>query len=150
MSAAKRSQKKDGRPISDLSDFEIVHRITDLVSKEHSAEAEVCLLEIIRRFTASRAERPPDKNGKSSILGSARWGDAKRVYEIYGLKRSPLDRLYKEGKIVSRSLEDAEDGRASSIRTKRLFDLISIEEFLRSPQGKRIARNTKLAADADR
>jgi hypothetical protein len=139
MSSATCRQEQDGLLISDLSDFEILHRITALVSKEHSVEAEILLLEIIRRFTSSRAERPREKNGESSILGLARWGDAKRVYEIFGLKRSPLDRLHK----------DSADGCASYMRSKRLFDLISIEKFLRSPEGKRIARNTKLAHAAD-
>lgn len=149
MSSATCRQEQDGLLISDLSDFEILHRITALVSKEHSVEAEILLLEIIRRFTSSRAERPREKNGESSILGLARWGDAKRVYEIFGLKRSPLDRLHKEGKIVSRSLDDSADGCASYMRSKRLFDLISIEKFLRSPEETRIARNTKLAHAAD-
>ena len=149
MSSATSRQEQDGLLISDLSNFEILHRITALVSKEHSVEAEVLLLEMIRRFTASRADLLREKSGESSILGLARWGDAKRVYEIFGLKRSPLDRLHKEGKIVSRSLDDSADECASSMRSKRLFDLISIEKFLRSPEGRRIARNTKLARAAD-
>jgi hypothetical protein len=143
MSSAIRSQEHDGLHVSHLSDFEILHRIADLVSKEQSVEARTLLLEMIRRFASSRAASGAT-GSKHSILGMARWGDAKRVYDIFGIKRGPLDRLRRSGKIESRSLDDVEDEQSpSSMRAKRLYDLVTIEKFLRSPAGTKFAKDSK-------
>lgn len=58
------------------------------------------------------------------------WGDAKQVAAIFGLARTPLYRLAKEGRIKSASLVS---GNAN--RGKRLFDLTSIESLLNGLAG---------------
>jgi hypothetical protein len=58
------------------------------------------------------------------------WGDAKQVAAIFGLARTPLYRLAKEGRVRSASLLS---GNAS--RGKRLFDLTSIESLLNGLAG---------------
>jgi hypothetical protein len=151
MSSATRSHEHDGLRLSHLSDIEILHRITSLVSKEHSVETEALLLEMIRRFTAPKTTSPIQNTDRPSILGIAKWGDAKRVYEIFGIKRGPLDRLWKKEIITSRSLDDdADDGSpSSSVRAKRLYDLVSIETFLRSPAGKKFAEICDRSHESD-
>lgn len=101
----------------------------------------------MRRYTAARVEQPFQANGAPSILGSATWGDAKRVYQIFGLKRGPLDRIRKAGLIVSRSMEeDCDEDEPSAVRAKRLFDLVSIEQYLRSPEGKKFVRKASVTS----
>ncbi len=53
------------------------------------------------------------------------WGDAKTVFRIYGISRTPLYRLLAAGRIKSASLQDE-----GSARGKRLFHLPSIAELL--------------------
>ncbi len=53
------------------------------------------------------------------------WGDAKTVYRIFGISRTPLYRLLAAGRIKSASLQDE-----GSARGKRLFHLPSIAELL--------------------
>ena len=55
------------------------------------------------------------------------WGDAKTVFHIYGISRTPLYRLMAAGSIKAASLQDEK-----SLRGKRLFYLPSIAEFLES------------------
>lgn len=152
MSSATRSHEHDGLRLSHLSDIEILHRITSLVRKEHSVETEALLLEMIRRFTAPKTTSPIQQADRPSILGIAKWGDAKRVYEIFGIKRGPLDRLWKKEIIMSRSLDDdADDGSpSSSVRAKRLYDLVSIETFLRSPAGKKFSEKSERSRKFDK
>jgi len=144
MASPKRRQAPDERELYLLSEFHLLHNFTALVCKEHSLHAKELACEIMRRYTASRSEHPLETID-TSILGSARWGDAKRVEEIFGLKRGPLDRIRKEGWIESRSLDDDPD-EPSAVRAKRLYDLISIEQYLRSPEAKERGHSVRVAS----
>lgn len=132
MASPKRCQAPDERQLCQLNDFDLLHAFTDLVCKQHSLRAKELACEMMRRYTSPRAANPLDAND-TSILGGAKWGDAKRVEMIFGLKRGPLDRIRKEGWIESRSLDYDQD-EPSAVRAKRLYDLISIEQYLRSPE----------------
>ena len=55
------------------------------------------------------------------------WGDAKTVFQIYGISRTPLYRLMAAGSIKAASLQGDD-----ALRGKRLFYLPSIAEFLES------------------
>lgn len=150
MATPKRCRTVNALDLSQLTHLDLLHTFTALVCNEHSSKLRDLALEIIRRLTATRTSHVLPSDEHQFVLGSARWGDAKRVYEIFGLKRGPLDRLRRKRKIGSRSLDDTEDENTpSSNRAKRLFDLISIEEFLRSPEGARIALAPKIAPAAD-
>jgi hypothetical protein len=147
MASPKRRQAPDELELCLLSDFHLLHNFTDLVCREHSLQAKGLACEIMRRFTATRVEQPFPACGKPSVLGDARWGDAKRVYQIFGLKRGPLDRIRKARLIESRSLDEDQDEEGSAaVRAKRLYDLISIEEFLRSPEGKKFVRKASVTS----
>lgn len=137
MSSPKRRRAPNECELCSLSDFHLLHKFTDLVCEEHSLEAKAVACEIMRRYTSARVETQSATNGDPSTLGSSRWGDATRVYEIFGIKRGPLDRLRRVGLIKSSSLEEGKDGDVvSAVRAKRLYDLISIEQFLRSQKSK--------------
>ncbi|MEO5914119.1 MAG: hypothetical protein ABIS50_07795 [Luteolibacter sp.] len=90
----------------------------------------------MRRYSGSLDKpvvptKPKDYN---SVLGNARWGDAKRVEEIFGIKRGVLNGLREDELIKSHPPEEdrKEDGDPPAIRAKRLYDLISIVEYLES------------------
>lgn len=147
MASPKRRQAPDELELCRLSDLHLLHNFTDLVCKEHSLQAKRLACEIMRRYTSTRVEQSFPAYGNSSILGDARWGDAKRVYQIFGLRRGPLDRIRKAGLIVSSSLDEDQDEEGSAaVRAKRLYDLISIEEFLRSPKGKKFVRKASVTS----
>jgi hypothetical protein len=135
---------------SRLTEFELLDAFTDVLCKERSLQARSLALEILRRYNAMRLEQTLQPHASQSILGGAMWGDAKRVYEIFGVKRGPLDRIRKAGLIESSSLDEGqeEDG-SSAVRAKRLYDLISIEKFLRSPEGTNFSR-ARTASLADK
>jgi hypothetical protein len=132
-----RRQAPDERELCSLSDSHLLHNFTDLVCKEHSLQAKALACEIMRRYTASRVEQPFQTNGNSSIPGSEMWGDAHRVFQIFGIKRGPLDRIRKAELIESSSLEvDRSGDEKSAVRAKRLYDLNSIEHYLKSQNSK--------------
>lgn len=138
MAVSKCGQAPQSADPTSQSDFQLLNAFTSLVCREQSLHARELACEIIRRFTVSREEQTFQSNCHPSFLGMARWGDAKRVYQIFGLKRGPLDRIRKAGLIVSRSMEeDCDEDEPSAVRAKRLYDLISIEQYLRSPESKR-------------
>ena len=149
--ASPKRKAPDEHELCLLSDFQILHNFAELVCKEHSLQAKALACEIIRRYTASRVEQPFRANSGTSILGMARWGDAKRVYEVFGLKRGPLDRISKAELIVSRSMEESCDKNGpSAVRAKRLYDLISIEQYLRSLEAKRRGHSVSVASSGSR
>ncbi|MCB1129547.1 MAG: hypothetical protein KDN05_00360 [Verrucomicrobiae bacterium] len=87
----------------------------------------------MRRYTASlSAHEPKGKKDRGSILGETRWGDAKRVEAVFGIRRGVLRRLLIEGKIQSKHLEvdrpNSDD--AAAVRAKRLYSFKSIEDYL--------------------
>jgi hypothetical protein len=130
MSAPKRRPAPEAPDLSTQSDFQILNAFTNLVSKEHSHELKMIAWEIMRRY-ASFLDKPlpPKAMDHNSILGDAKWGDAKRVEAIFGIKRSPLYALMDAGKIRSISLADDSNDARPSKRGKRLFDLASIAEY---------------------
>lgn len=147
MAVSKCGQAPQSAALTSQTDLQLLNAFTSLVCKEHSLQAKALAWEIMRRYTAARVEQPFQANGAPSILGSATWGDAKRVYQIFGLKRGPLDRIRKAGLIVSRSMEeDCDEDEPSAVRAKRLFDLVSIEQYLRSPEGKKFVRKASVTS----
>lgn len=137
MAVSKCGQAPQSAALTSQSDLQLLNVFTSLVCREQSLHARELACEIIRRFTVSREEQTFQSNCIPSFLGIARWGDAKRVFDVFGLKRGPLDRIRKAGLIVSRSMEeDCDEDEPSAVRAKRLYDLISIEQYLRSPESK--------------
>ena len=135
MAAPKRRPDPESPDLSTQSDFRLLNAFTDLVSKEHSQPLKAIAWEIMRRYSGY-LDKPVTAKAKNhdSSLGAARWGDAKRVEVIFGIKRGVLNRLREAGLIRSKPLEEdrKEEGASPAVRAKRLFDLISIAEYLES------------------
>ena len=134
MYTPKRRPEPEEPDLSSQSDFQLLNAFTSLVTKERS-QLKTIAWEIMRRYSSYLDKPIPTKVKNHDIsLGSARWGDAKRVEVIFGLKRGVLIRLREAGLIKSSALEeDRKDGGASpAVRAKRLYDLISIAEYLES------------------
>ncbi len=134
MYTPKRRPEPEEPDLSSQSDFQLLNAFTSLVGREHSQPLKTIAWEIMRRYS-SFLDKPPiaaKARNHDTILGGARWGDAKRVEAIFGIKRGVLIRLREAGLIKSSALEeDRKDGGASpAVRAKRLYDLISIAEYL--------------------
>ncbi len=85
----------------------------------------------MRRYTSHLEDSAkPVPKDYTSTLGDARWGDAKRVEQIFGTKRGVLHRLSDEGVVTSCSLEsERSDGKTcKTTRAKRMYSLLSIAE----------------------
>jgi hypothetical protein len=135
MAAPKRGPGPESPDLSTQSDFQLLNGFTSLVSKEHSQPLKEIAWEIMRRYSSYLDKPIPSKaKNHNSILGDARWGDARRVEAIFGIKRGVLIRLREAGLIRSKPLEEdhKDDGSSSSVRAKRLYSLISIAEYLES------------------
>ena len=78
-----------------------------------------------RVFTTSTSQEAIQSAG--ALEQSAAWADAKAVYRIFGISRTPLYRLIAAGLVKSTSLQ-----LEGSARGKRLFHLGSISELLES------------------
>lgn len=126
---AKSSRKPDAQ-CQDLtleSDFYLLNRLTELATAERSQQLQQTVWEIMRRYSAHLSAIPPAKPAhRSAKLGDARWGDAKRAEFIFGMKRGVLNSLAEHGLIKCKSLDQGRNGK----RAKRLYDLVSIEEYL--------------------
>ena len=131
MSAPKRRPAPEVPDLSTQTDFQLLNIFISLVKKLASPDLIPVAWEIMGRYTSSLEQAPPKRKDYDMLLGDARWGDAKRVEAIFGIKRSPLYRLIGEGKIRSTSLSDNDHANPSQ-RGKRLFDLASIAEYLDS------------------
>ena len=80
--------------LSTQSDFRLLSDFADFVSRERSRELKAIAWEIMRRYTASlAAHAPKGQKDRGSILGETRWGDAKRVEAVFGIRRGVLRRL---------------------------------------------------------
>lgn len=133
MSASKDKAGSVTQDLSSQTDFQLLNAFTNLVSKEQSQQLTTVAWEIMRRYS-SFLDKPIPTRPKDydSILGIARWGDAKRVEEIFGIRRGVLIRLRKAGLIKTNPPEKGgkNDGGAPAAREKRLYDLISVAEYL--------------------
>jgi hypothetical protein len=137
MSAPKRRPAPESPDLSTQTDFQLLNSLANLVSKEASSQLTVVAWEIMRRYTTSLGSQGPTKRcGYEAILKDARWGDAKRVEAIFGIKRGVLIRLREAGLIRSKPLEDDREdaGEVPAVRAKRLYELISIAEYLESDE----------------
>jgi hypothetical protein len=131
MALSKRRQDPVEPDLTSVSDFQLLDKLVKLCSKERSTELKTVAWEIISRYSAHFAANAPEKViPPDSQLGDARWGDAKRVEVIFGLKRGVLNSLHAAKLIKSKSLDEGRDGK----RAKRLYDLLSIQSYLNSKQ----------------
>lgn len=128
-----RHKPEPGEPdLTQLTDFQLLNRHAELAAKERSHPLQQTAWEIVRRYTADLAasEKPAPKDYHAT-LGEARWGDAKRIEKIFGIRRSVLLRLAAEGSVKSSSLQSMEDDAAAApTRAKRLYCLVSLAEHL--------------------
>lgn len=115
------------------SDFRLLTDFTNLVGNHPSQQLKAIAWEIMRRYTSHlEASAKPEPRDYSATLGDARWGDAKRVEQLFGIKRGVLLRLAIDGVVKDRSLESecSGEGTCQSTRAKRLYCLVSIAEHL--------------------
>lgn len=130
MAISKRGPDPEEPDLSSQTDFQLLNAFTSLVSKEQSQQMKNIAWEIMRRYSSFLDKPIPTiPEDYNALLGNARWGDAKRVDEFYGIKRGVLRRLREAGLIKS---NPPEDGQPPASREKRLYDLISINEYLKS------------------
>lgn len=132
MAISKRTPDPEEPDLSTQSDFQLLNALTGLVSKENSSQLKSIAWEIMRRYTSVLEEREKTKSiDYGATLGDARWGDAKRVEQIFGIKRGVLLRLAEDGVVIDSSLESERSGEAcKSTRAKRLYCLVSIAEYV--------------------
>lgn len=77
---------------------------------------------------ATEQQSPPSAGpSKQAAVQRPEWGDARKVYELFGIGRSTLYRLADAGRITTTSLRER-----GCVRGKRLFFLDSIAELLES------------------
>ena len=131
MASPEHCQAPDEHELKSFGDFQLFQQFLSLVSREHSSEVKALAYEIMRRYIALQEEQSEESLLIRRTLGTARWGDARDVERIFGIKRGPLDRLRKAGKIDSCSLAD-EPGKATqhASRNKRLYDLVSVLRYV--------------------
>lgn len=132
MAIPKRRLASHEPDLTHQTDFQLLTDLTALASPE-SSRLKAVAWEIMRRYTAHlEARSKPESKDYSSTLGEARWGDAKRVEQIFGIKRGVLLRLAEEGVVKDCSLESERSGErdCQSTRAKRLYCLVSIAEHL--------------------
>jgi len=121
--------------LSSQTDFQLLNAFTRLVSKEQSQQLTTIAWEIIHRYSSFLDKPVPTKpEDYHSVLGNARWGDAKKVEEIFGMKRGVLNRLGDAGLIKTNLPEKGSknDGAPPLAWEKRFYDLVSIAEYLES------------------
>ena len=138
MATRKCASRQGGANLVNLSDMQLFNALVRSVGSDASSALKDVAWEIIRRFSDSLADtEPAPQKNYEAILGEARWGDAKRVESIFGLKRGVLNRLREQKSIASVALEDevGEEGLPKSARAKRLYDLISIAGYLEKLAG---------------
>jgi hypothetical protein len=132
--------------LGSLSDIQFLHAFAELVSREQSPQAKALALEMMRRYTACLGDQTAELKQIRNTLGSARWGDALQVEKIFGIKRGPLDRLRKAGRIDSSSLDDDPIDRCHhAVRAKRLFDLVSIMRCVEAAKDRNRIPNSQTA-----
>jgi hypothetical protein len=128
MAIAKRRSASHEPDLSTKSDFQLLNEFTALASPE-SSRLKAVAWEIMRRYTANLETcSKPEPKDYSSTLGDARWGDAKRVERIFGIKRGVLLGLVAKGLVITSSLdgEGSGDKSCAAVRAKRLYCLISV------------------------
>jgi hypothetical protein len=131
MASSKRMPDPEEPDLTSHTDFQLLNALTDLVSKENSKRLKLIAWEIMRRYSIHLDKPDPTKSKDcNTILGDSRWGDAKRVEVIFGLKRGVLNSLRESKLIISKSLDEGRDGK----RAKRLYDLLSIQSYLYNEQ----------------
>jgi hypothetical protein len=129
MALPKRRQDPNEPDLTSLSDFQLLNSLAEHCNKERSHALLKVAWEIMRRYTAHSGANAPEKvEAPNPKLGDARWGDAKRAEIIFGLKRGVLNSLSAANLIISKSLDDGRNGK----RAKRLYDLVSIQDYLNS------------------
>lgn len=133
MASPKRRQSSHEPDLNSQSDFTLLNDFVDLVGSHPSQQLKAVAWEIMRRYTSHLdASAKTGTKDYSSTLGHALWGDAKRVEQIFGIKRGVLLRLAEEGVVTDSSLESERSGEGAcqSTRAKRLYCLVSIAEHL--------------------
>jgi hypothetical protein len=134
MAATPRRKPAPAEPdLSSQSDFQLLNYLTSLASKENSQQLTAIIWEVMRRYTAALVDQPPaPTKDYSASLGDARWGDAKRVETIFGIKRGVLRGLVDKDLIKSKVLggEGDSSGASTNKKAKRLYSLVSILEYL--------------------
>lgn len=119
--------------VKSYSDFRLFSEFAEIVSSQ-SVQIKDIAWEIIRRYSKYlESQTPPTTKDYRTILGDARWGDAKRVEQIFGIKRSVLRRLTEEGLVITSPLDSNKSGDSvKAAKAKRLYCLISIETYIDS------------------
>ena len=133
MASPKRREGSLEQDLTTRSDFQLLNDFTQHIGSHPSGQLKSIAWEIMRRYTAHlEASAKPEPKDYSVTLGDARWGDAKRVEFIFGIKRGVLLRLADEDAVKSCSLESerSDEVEAQSTRAKRLYSLVSIAEHL--------------------
>lgn len=62
-----------------------------------------------------------------NTVSNPKWADANLICKIYGIGKTTIWRLYKDGKIRTSSLREP-----GTLRGKRLFEVASVEALLES------------------
>lgn len=133
----------DERALGSLSDIQFLHTYAEHFSREQCPQAKALALEMMRRYAASHGDETAELKHIKNTLGSARWGDAQQVEKIFGIKRGPLDRLRKAGRIDSCSLDDGPIDRCpQAVRAKRLYDLVSIMRCVEAAKDRNRSSNS--------
>lgn len=135
MASPKRRQGSHDPDLILQSDFKLLSDFVELVGSHPSQQLKPVAWEIMRRYTSHLgASAKPEPKDYYATLGDARWGDAKRVESIFGIKRGVLLRLADEGVVKSCSLESerTDEVVGQSTRAKRLYCLVSIAEYFES------------------
>lgn len=133
MATSKRMSDPEGPDLTSQSDFQLLNSLAELTSKERSQPLQRVAWEIMRRYTAHlQASEKPVPKDYNATLGEARWGDARRVDAIFGIKRGVLHDLSDEDLIKNASLnkDNIKKGMAKSTRAKRLYCLVSIADYI--------------------
>lgn len=89
----------------------------------------------MRRYTAHlEAIAKPVPKDYNATLGDARWGDAKRVEAIFGIRRNKLLRMQakRQVKTVSLGDENPSNDASANAKAKRLYCLVSIVDLIES------------------
>ena len=120
--------------LTSLSDFLLLATFTEFLSPQ-SDHLKAVAWEIIRRYSSHlEASAKPEPKDYSATLGEARWGDAKRVERIFGIKRGVLLKHAQNGQVITSSLGCGEPGEQSQTaqKAKRLYCLMSVAKCVES------------------
>lgn len=135
MASPKRKQGSNEPNLTTRSDFQLLNDFSSLVGSHPSEQLKSVAWEIMRRYTshleAGEKAIPKDYN---ATLGDARWGDAKRVEAIFGIRRNKLLRMQAKGQVKTVSLGDEKPSSdaSASAKAKRLYCLVSILNHIES------------------